>query len=63
LFCTCSRVPDEYVPQHPTNGNPPTLILALSGILFLKEGNKYDILLAKPNSFEQSESYTFLETV
>ncbi|KAF1887903.1 hypothetical protein Lal_00023911 [Lupinus albus] len=25
-----SRVPEEYVPQHPTNGNPPTLLLALS---------------------------------
>ncbi|KAK7359395.1 hypothetical protein VNO77_01353 [Canavalia gladiata] len=28
-----SRVPEEYVPQHPTNGNPPTLFLALSGII------------------------------
>ncbi|MCI08426.1 mannosyl-oligosaccharide glucosidase GCS1-like, partial [Trifolium medium] len=27
-----SRVPDEFVPQHPTNGNPPTMFLALSGI-------------------------------
>ncbi|RDX71340.1 Mannosyl-oligosaccharide glucosidase GCS1, partial [Mucuna pruriens] len=31
FFCTCSRVPEEYVPQHPTDGNPPTLFLALSG--------------------------------
>ncbi|KAG4398733.1 hypothetical protein GLYMA_08G103233v4 [Glycine max] len=26
-----SRVPEEFVPQHPTNGNPPTLFLALNG--------------------------------
>lgn len=32
IFFTCSRVPEEYVPQHPTNANPPTLFLALSGI-------------------------------
>ncbi|KAG2409645.1 Mannosyl-oligosaccharide glucosidase [Vigna angularis] len=25
-----SRVPEEFVPQHPTNGNPPTLFLALN---------------------------------
>jgi len=31
----CSRVPEEYVPQHPTNGNPPTLFLALSGTFSL----------------------------
>ncbi|KAJ1407359.1 Six-hairpin glycosidase superfamily [Sesbania bispinosa] len=28
-----SRVPEEFVPQHPTNGNPPTLFLALSDIM------------------------------
>ncbi|OIT34343.1 mannosyl-oligosaccharide glucosidase gcs1 [Nicotiana attenuata] len=27
-----SKVPEEFVLQHPTNGNPPTLFLALRGI-------------------------------
>lgn len=31
LICTCSKVPEEFVPQHPTNGNPPTLFLLISG--------------------------------
>ncbi|KAG6653947.1 mannosyl-oligosaccharide glucosidase GCS1 isoform X1 [Carya illinoinensis] len=33
-----SKVPEEFVPQHPTNGNPPTLFLALREIVHsLKE--------------------------
>lgn len=26
-----SKVPEEFVPQHPSNGNPPTLFLILNG--------------------------------
>ncbi|KAK9092320.1 hypothetical protein Syun_027231 [Stephania yunnanensis] len=32
-----SKVPEEFVPQHPSNGNPPTLFLILHGkILFVE---------------------------
>ena len=35
FWCTCSKVPEEFVPQLPTNGNPPTLFLVLRGkVLF-----------------------------
>ncbi|KAG5058005.1 hypothetical protein GLYMA_05G146400v4 [Glycine max] len=36
-----SRVPEEYVPQHPTNGNPPTLFLALNGIINGLKNNEF----------------------
>ncbi|XP_020229851.1 mannosyl-oligosaccharide glucosidase GCS1 [Cajanus cajan] len=36
-----SRVPEEYVPQHPTNGNPPTLFLALNGIVNGLKNNEF----------------------
>ncbi|MCL7038478.1 hypothetical protein MKW94_002441 [Papaver nudicaule] len=28
-----SKVPEEFIPQHPTNGNPPTLFLALHDLV------------------------------
>ncbi|KAL9328875.1 hypothetical protein ACSQ67_003878 [Phaseolus vulgaris] len=36
-----SRVPVEFVPQHPTNGNPPTLFLALNDIINGLKNNKF----------------------
>ncbi|BAT74349.1 hypothetical protein VIGAN_01200000 [Vigna angularis var. angularis] len=36
-----SRVPEEFVPQHPTNGNPPTLFLALNDIISGLKNNEF----------------------
>ncbi|KAL9328876.1 hypothetical protein ACSQ67_003879 [Phaseolus vulgaris] len=36
-----SRVPEEYVPQHPTNANPPTLFLALSDMINGLKNNEF----------------------
>ncbi|KAK7368446.1 hypothetical protein VNO80_10472 [Phaseolus coccineus] len=36
-----SRVPEEFVPQHPTNGNPPTLFLALNDIINGLKNNEF----------------------
>ncbi|KAK7319058.1 hypothetical protein RJT34_03770 [Clitoria ternatea] len=49
-----SRVPEEYVPQHPTDGNPPTLFLALSDIINALKNNE---LTAK----DKTDIYQFLE--
>lgn len=36
-FFNCSKVPEEFVVQYPSNGNPPTLFLVIRGknLLFL----------------------------
>lgn len=49
-----SRVPDEFVPQHPTNGNPPTLFLALNGIINGLKNNEFNVM-------DRSEISLFLE--
>nr|XP_027191588.1 mannosyl-oligosaccharide glucosidase GCS1-like isoform X2 [Cicer arietinum] len=49
-----SRVPEEYVPQHPTNGNPPTMLLALSGIINALKNSEF-------NAMDRSEISLFLE--
>ncbi|VFQ71484.1 unnamed protein product [Cuscuta campestris] len=36
-----SKVPQEFVPQHPTNGNPPTLFLALRDLICGIKKNKF----------------------
>ncbi|CAL5214030.1 unnamed protein product [Lathyrus oleraceus] len=36
-----SRVPEEFVPQHPTNGNPPTMFLALNDIITGLKNNEF----------------------
>lgn len=36
-----SKVPEEFVPQHPSNGNPPTLFLVLHDILSNKKLGKF----------------------
>ncbi|XP_028772194.1 mannosyl-oligosaccharide glucosidase GCS1 [Neltuma alba] len=36
-----SKVPEEFVPQHPTNGNPPTLFLAISDLVHGLKNNKF----------------------
>ncbi|KAL3835679.1 hypothetical protein ACJIZ3_010415 [Penstemon smallii] len=36
-----SKVPSEFVPQHPTNGNPPTLFLVLRDLLCGIKKNKF----------------------
>ncbi|CAJ2677586.1 mannosyl-oligosaccharide glucosidase GCS1-like protein [Trifolium pratense] len=50
-----SRVPDEFVPQHPTNGNPPTLFLALSDIITGLKNNEF-------TAKDRSEISMFLES-
>ncbi|XP_027343269.1 mannosyl-oligosaccharide glucosidase GCS1-like [Abrus precatorius] len=49
-----SRVPEEYVPQHPTNGNPPTLFLALSDIINGLKNNDF-------TAMDKTEISLFLE--
>ncbi|KAK7399994.1 hypothetical protein VNO78_11192 [Psophocarpus tetragonolobus] len=49
-----SRVPEEYVPQHPTNGNPPTLFLALSDIVNGLRNDKF-------TAMDKTEISLFLE--
>nr|XP_004504457.1 mannosyl-oligosaccharide glucosidase GCS1-like isoform X2 [Cicer arietinum] len=50
-----SRIPEEYVAQHPTNGNPPTMFLALSGIINALKNNEF-------NAMDRSEISLFLES-
>ncbi|XP_043704692.1 mannosyl-oligosaccharide glucosidase GCS1 [Telopea speciosissima] len=49
-----SKVPKEFVPQHPTNGNPPTLFLVLRDIVRGMKGNKF-------TTTESNEISSFLE--
>ncbi|XP_021746583.1 mannosyl-oligosaccharide glucosidase GCS1-like [Chenopodium quinoa] len=49
-----SKVPEEFVLQHPTNGNPPTLFLALHDLVF-------GIKMGKFSAAESSEISSFLE--
>ncbi|TKY59878.1 Mannosyl-oligosaccharide glucosidase GCS1 [Spatholobus suberectus] len=49
-----SRVPEEFVPQHPTNGNPPTLFLALNDIINGLKNNEF-------TAMDRSEISLFLE--
>ncbi|KAE9601106.1 putative glycosidase [Lupinus albus] len=49
-----SRVPVEFVPQHPTNGNPPTLFLVLSDIVNGLKNNEF-------TTVDRSEISLFLE--
>ncbi|XP_057949553.1 mannosyl-oligosaccharide glucosidase GCS1 [Malania oleifera] len=49
-----SKVPEEFVLQHPTNGNPPTLFLVLHDIVCGMKRNKFTVI-------ERTEISTFLE--
>ncbi|XP_042495383.1 mannosyl-oligosaccharide glucosidase GCS1-like [Macadamia integrifolia] len=49
-----SKVPKEFVPQHPTNGNPPTLFLVLRDLVHGMIGNKF-------TTTESNEISSFLE--
>ncbi|RDX71339.1 Mannosyl-oligosaccharide glucosidase GCS1 [Mucuna pruriens] len=49
-----SRVPEEFVPQHPTNGNPPTLFLALNDIINGLKNNEF-------TAIDKNEISLFLE--
>lgn len=49
-----SKVPEEFVPQYPTNGNPPTLFLALRDIVHSLKKNKF-------SATESNEISSFLE--
>ncbi|KAL8142455.1 hypothetical protein V2J09_015487 [Rumex salicifolius] len=49
-----SKVPEEFVLQHPTNGNPPTLFLALHDLLSGLKSDKF-------NSKENTEISAFLQ--
>ncbi|XP_062110650.1 mannosyl-oligosaccharide glucosidase GCS1 isoform X3 [Humulus lupulus] len=49
-----SKVPEEFVIQYPTNGNPPTLFLVLHDMIHGLKENKF-------NSVERNEIISFLE--
>ncbi|PON82830.1 Glycoside hydrolase [Trema orientale] len=49
-----SKVPEEFVTQHPTNGNPPTLFLVLHDMIQSLKKNKF-------NSVESTEIISFLK--
>lgn len=49
-----SKVPEEFVLQHPTNGNPPTLFLVLHDLVSSLKRNKF-------TSMESNEISSFLE--
>ncbi|KAF8399936.1 hypothetical protein HHK36_015807 [Tetracentron sinense] len=49
-----SKVPEEFVPQHPTNGNPPTLFLVLRDIVSSTRRNKF-------STTERNEISSFLD--
>ncbi|EEF47487.1 mannosyl-oligosaccharide glucosidase GCS1 [Ricinus communis] len=49
-----SKVPEEFVVQYPTNGNPPTLFLVISDLLYGIKENKF-------TSAESSKVTSFLE--
>lgn len=49
-----SKVPEEFVLQHPSNGNPPTLFLVIRDLLHGIEKNKF-------TSDESNEIISFLE--
>ncbi|KDP35806.1 hypothetical protein JCGZ_10442 [Jatropha curcas] len=49
-----SKVPEEFVLQYPTNGNPPTLFLVISDLLYGIKNNKF-------TSAENNEITSFLE--
>ncbi|RVW99325.1 Mannosyl-oligosaccharide glucosidase GCS1 [Vitis vinifera] len=48
------KVPEEFVLQHPTNGNPPTLFLVLHDLVSSLKRNKF-------TSMESNEISSFLE--
>ncbi|GAY44087.1 hypothetical protein CUMW_079540 [Citrus unshiu] len=49
-----SKVPEEFVLQHPTNGNPPTLFLVLRELIYAIKKNKF-------TATESNEISSFLE--
>ncbi|KAF6152032.1 hypothetical protein GIB67_010606 [Kingdonia uniflora] len=49
-----SKVPEEFVPQHPTNGNPPTLFLVLHDLVRSMKRNEF-------TAKERNEISSFLE--
>ncbi|KAE9601107.1 putative glycosidase [Lupinus albus] len=56
-----SRVPEEYVPQHPTNGNPPTLLLALSDIVSGLKNNEFTAMDSSKISLFLDRAFVRLE--
>ncbi|KAK9120050.1 hypothetical protein Scep_018143 [Stephania cephalantha] len=49
-----SKVPEEFVPQHPSNGNPPTLFLILHDLVRRTKRNEF-------SASETSEILSFLD--
>ncbi|KAK9105009.1 hypothetical protein Scep_021853 [Stephania cephalantha] len=49
-----SKVPEEFVPQHPSNGNPPTLFLILHDLARRTKRNEF-------SASESSEILSFLD--
>ncbi|XP_075658252.1 mannosyl-oligosaccharide glucosidase GCS1-like isoform X2 [Castanea sativa] len=56
-----SKVPEEFIPQHPTNGNPPTLFLALRDIVHSLKQNKFISTESKEISSFLERAYVRLE--
>ncbi|XP_050276247.1 mannosyl-oligosaccharide glucosidase GCS1-like [Quercus robur] len=56
-----SKVPEEFIPQHPTNGNPPTLFLALRDIVHSLKRNKFTSMESKEISSFLERAYVRLE--
>ncbi|WVZ23581.1 hypothetical protein V8G54_002125 [Vigna mungo] len=56
-----SRVPEEFVPQHPTNGNPPTLFLALNDIISGLKNNEFTAMDGSKISLFLERAFVRLE--
>uniref|UniRef100_A0A1D1XWE2 Mannosyl-oligosaccharide glucosidase n=1 Tax=Anthurium amnicola TaxID=1678845 RepID=A0A1D1XWE2_9ARAE len=56
-----SKVPEEFVLQHPTNGNPPTLFLVIHDLVRGVKGNKFSITETKEISEFLSRAFVRLE--
>ncbi|KAF9596923.1 hypothetical protein IFM89_014487 [Coptis chinensis] len=56
-----SKVPDEFVPQHPTNANPPTLFLVLHDLVHSTKRNKFTATESKDISSFLGSAFVRLE--
>nr|GMD23223.1 mannosyl-oligosaccharide glucosidase GCS1 [Ipomoea batatas] len=57
-----SKVPQEFVPQHPSNGNPPTLFLVLRDLICGIKKNKFDAAERRDISIFLDRALIRLET-
>ncbi|PIA51188.1 hypothetical protein AQUCO_01100191v1 [Aquilegia coerulea] len=56
-----SKVPEEFVPQHPTNANPPTLFLVLHDLVRSTKSNTFTASESKEISYFLDRAFTRLE--